>query len=95
MVSTSQKKSLHSLMAANLSKLTIPCSSSSPPPNNEQDFDFNHVFGHHHDEPSAAMSPHAPFTHTNKKKLQEKIIKEKVKLPPTVSTEAHSLLKGN
>ncbi|KAL1334046.1 hypothetical protein HN51_062930 [Arachis hypogaea] len=58
MVSTSQKKSLHSLMAANLSKLTIPCSSSSPPPNNEQDFDFNHVFGHHHDEPSAAMSPH-------------------------------------
>lgn len=36
----------------------------------------------------------APFTHTNRKKLQEKIIKEKVKLPPFLSTEAHSLLKG-
>ncbi|GAU32859.1 hypothetical protein TSUD_209270 [Trifolium subterraneum] len=36
----------------------------------------------------------APFTHTNRKKLQEKIIKEKVKLPPYLTGEAHSLLKG-
>ncbi|KAF7806136.1 serine/threonine-protein kinase AtPK1/AtPK6-like [Senna tora] len=36
----------------------------------------------------------APFTHANRKKLQEKIVKEKVKLPPMVSSEAHSLLKG-
>ncbi|KAK7265741.1 hypothetical protein RJT34_33364 [Clitoria ternatea] len=36
----------------------------------------------------------APFTHTNRKKLQEKIIKEKVKLPPLLTSEAHSLLKG-
>lgn len=36
----------------------------------------------------------APFTHTNRKKLQEKIIKEKVKLPPFLTSEAHSLLKG-
>ncbi|XP_061360284.1 serine/threonine-protein kinase AtPK2/AtPK19-like [Gastrolobium bilobum] len=36
----------------------------------------------------------APFTHTNRKKLQEKIIKEKVKLPPYLTSEAHSLLKG-
>ncbi|KAK7330425.1 hypothetical protein VNO77_24619 [Canavalia gladiata] len=36
----------------------------------------------------------APFTHANRKKLQEKIIKEKVKLPPYLTSEAHSLLKG-
>ncbi|KAK4257129.1 hypothetical protein QN277_006759 [Acacia crassicarpa] len=36
----------------------------------------------------------APFTHANRKKLQEKIIKEKVKLPPMLTAEAHSLLKG-
>ncbi|CAJ2664444.1 unnamed protein product [Trifolium pratense] len=36
----------------------------------------------------------APFTHTNRKKLQEKIIKEKIKLPPYLTGEAHSLLKG-
>ncbi|KAJ6888593.1 serine/threonine-protein kinase AtPK2/AtPK19 [Populus alba x Populus x berolinensis] len=35
-----------------------------------------------------------PFTHSNRKKLQERIIKEKVKLPPYLSSEAHSLLKG-
>lgn len=35
-----------------------------------------------------------PFTHANRKKLQERIIKEKVKLPPFLSSEAHSLLKG-
>ncbi|GFZ17499.1 serine/threonine protein kinase 2 [Actinidia rufa] len=36
-----------------------------------------------------------PFTHANRKKLQERIIKEKVKLPPRLTSEAHSLLKGN
>lgn len=35
-----------------------------------------------------------PFTHPNRQKLQQKIINEKVKLPPMVTTEAHSLLKG-
>ncbi|XP_052183460.1 serine/threonine-protein kinase AtPK2/AtPK19-like [Diospyros lotus] len=35
-----------------------------------------------------------PFTHANRKKLQEKIIKERVKLPPRLTSEAHSLLKG-
>lgn len=35
-----------------------------------------------------------PFTHPNRKKLQEKIINEKLKLPPRLSSEAHSLLKG-
>ncbi|XP_057419401.1 serine/threonine-protein kinase AtPK2/AtPK19-like [Lotus japonicus] len=40
------------------------------------------------------LSGKAPFIHTNRKKLQEKIIKEKVKLPPFLTTEAHSLLKG-
>jgi p70 ribosomal S6 kinase len=35
-----------------------------------------------------------PYTHANRKKLQQKIICEKVKLPPYLSTEAHSLLKG-
>ncbi|KAK1433775.1 hypothetical protein QVD17_10692 [Tagetes erecta] len=35
-----------------------------------------------------------PFTHSNRKKLQEKIMKEKVKLLPRLSGEAHSLLKG-
>ncbi|CAN4099337.1 unnamed protein product [Withania somnifera] len=35
-----------------------------------------------------------PFTHSNRKKLQEKIIDEKVKLLPRLSGEAHSLLKG-
>ncbi|KAK3031755.1 hypothetical protein RJ639_036635 [Escallonia herrerae] len=37
---------------------------------------------------------HPPFTHANRKKLQEKIINEKVKLLPRLSSEAHSLLKG-
>ncbi|KAG6635318.1 hypothetical protein I3843_11G033800 [Carya illinoinensis] len=35
-----------------------------------------------------------PYTHENRKKLQERIIKEKVKLPPYLTSEAHSLLKG-
>ncbi|XWS60655.1 hypothetical protein CRYUN_Cryun07bG0054400 [Craigia yunnanensis] len=35
-----------------------------------------------------------PFTHANRQKLQQRIIQEKVKLPPFLSTEAHSLLKG-
>ncbi|KAJ0643658.1 putative protein kinase AGC-Pl family [Helianthus annuus] len=35
-----------------------------------------------------------PYTHSNRKKLQEKIINEKVKLLPRLSGEAHSLLKG-
>lgn len=35
-----------------------------------------------------------PFTHPNRKKLQEKIINEKLKLLPRLSSEAHSLLKG-
>lgn len=40
------------------------------------------------------LSGQPPFTHTNRKKLQEKIIKEKIKLPSYLTTEAHSLLKG-
>ncbi|KAL2465274.1 Serine/threonine-protein kinase AtPK2/AtPK19 [Abeliophyllum distichum] len=40
------------------------------------------------------LSGKPPFTHPNRKKLQEKIINEKVKLPPRLSSEAHSLLKG-
>ncbi|XP_021292404.1 serine/threonine-protein kinase AtPK2/AtPK19-like [Herrania umbratica] len=35
-----------------------------------------------------------PFTHANRQKLHQRIIQEKVKLPPFLSTEAHSLLKG-
>uniref|UniRef100_M1D6I7 Ribosomal-protein S6 kinase n=1 Tax=Solanum tuberosum TaxID=4113 RepID=M1D6I7_SOLTU len=35
-----------------------------------------------------------PFTHANRKKLQEKIISEKLKLLPRLTGEAHSLLKG-
>lgn len=35
-----------------------------------------------------------PFTHGNRKKLQERILKDKVKLPPYLTKEAHSLLKG-
>lgn len=35
-----------------------------------------------------------PFTHANRKKLQQRIIQEKVKLPPYLSSEAHSLLRG-
>ncbi|KAL2244009.1 UNVERIFIED_CONTAM: Serine/threonine-protein kinase AtPK2/AtPK19 [Sesamum indicum] len=40
------------------------------------------------------LSGQAPYTHPNRKKLQEKIINEKLKLPPRLSSEAHSLLKG-
>lgn len=35
-----------------------------------------------------------PFTHRNRQKLQEKIVKDKFKLPAYLSSEAHSLLKG-
>lgn len=35
-----------------------------------------------------------PYTHANRKKLQEKIINEKLKLPPRLTSEAHSLLRG-
>lgn len=35
-----------------------------------------------------------PFTDNNRQKVQNKIIKDKVKLPPFLSSEAHSLLKG-
>ncbi|XP_042042791.1 serine/threonine-protein kinase AtPK1/AtPK6-like [Salvia splendens] len=35
-----------------------------------------------------------PFVHANRKKLQEKIINEKLKLPPRLTSEAHSLLRG-
>lgn len=40
------------------------------------------------------LSGQPPFVHSSRKKLQEKIIKEKVKLPPRLTSEAHSLLKG-
>ncbi|KAL0440825.1 UNVERIFIED_CONTAM: Serine/threonine-protein kinase AtPK2/AtPK19 [Sesamum radiatum] len=40
------------------------------------------------------LSGQPPYTHPNRKKLQEKIINEKLKLPPRLSSEAHSLLKG-
>jgi p70 ribosomal S6 kinase len=35
-----------------------------------------------------------PFAHANRKKLQEKIINENIKLLPRLSSDAHSLLKG-
>ncbi|XP_071903932.1 serine/threonine-protein kinase AtPK1/AtPK6-like isoform X2 [Coffea arabica] len=35
-----------------------------------------------------------PYVHSSRKKLQERIINEKLKLPPRLSSEAHSLLKG-
>eukprot|EP00252_Welwitschia_mirabilis_P013578 TRINITY_DN2984_c0_g1_i1.p1 TRINITY_DN2984_c0_g1~~TRINITY_DN2984_c0_g1_i1.p1 ORF type:complete len:476 (+),score=78.03 TRINITY_DN2984_c0_g1_i1:525-1952(+) len=35
-----------------------------------------------------------PFTHKNRQKLQDKIIKEKIKLPSYLTFEVHSLLKG-
>ncbi|KAF8369690.1 hypothetical protein HHK36_032288 [Tetracentron sinense] len=35
-----------------------------------------------------------PFTHQNRQKLQQRIIREKMKLPSYLSSEAHSLLKG-
>ncbi|CAI9754626.1 unnamed protein product [Fraxinus pennsylvanica] len=40
------------------------------------------------------LSGQPPFTHPNRKKLQEKIMNEKMKLPPRLSSEVHSLLKG-
>lgn len=35
-----------------------------------------------------------PFTHNNKQKLQEKIIRDKIKLPTYLTSEANNLLKG-
>ncbi|KAI5067487.1 hypothetical protein GOP47_0018015 [Adiantum capillus-veneris] len=35
-----------------------------------------------------------PFTQRNRQKLQEKIVKDRIKLPHYLSSEAHSLLKG-
>lgn len=35
-----------------------------------------------------------PFVGGNRDKIQQKIIKDKVKLPGYLSSEAHSLLKG-
>lgn len=35
-----------------------------------------------------------PFSGGNRQKIQQKIVKDKVKLPPYLSSEAHSLLKG-
>jgi len=35
-----------------------------------------------------------PFTHSNKQKLQEKIIKDKIKLPTFLTSDANNLLKG-
>ncbi|KAL5813978.1 hypothetical protein ACOSQ3_024760 [Xanthoceras sorbifolium] len=40
------------------------------------------------------LTGQAPFTHASRQKLQQRIINEKVKLPPYLSSEAHSLLKG-
>ncbi|XP_059627862.1 serine/threonine-protein kinase AtPK2/AtPK19-like [Cornus florida] len=36
----------------------------------------------------------APFTGGNRQKIQQKIIKDKIKLPTFLSSEAHSLLRG-
>lgn len=35
-----------------------------------------------------------PFSHPSRQKLQQKIVNDKVKLPPMLTSEAHSLLKG-
>eukprot|EP00250_Pteridium_aquilinum_P003859 c14133_g1_i1 orf=261-1856(-) len=35
-----------------------------------------------------------PFTHKNRQKLQQKIVKDKIKLPSYLTSEAHALLKG-
>ncbi|KAH7405522.1 hypothetical protein KP509_15G073900 [Ceratopteris richardii] len=35
-----------------------------------------------------------PFTHNNRQKLQQKVVKDKVKLPSYLTSEAHSILKG-
>ncbi|KAF8399369.1 hypothetical protein HHK36_015234 [Tetracentron sinense] len=40
------------------------------------------------------LTGQAPFTHANRQKLQQRIIQEKMKLPPYLSSEVHSLLKG-
>jgi p70 ribosomal S6 kinase len=35
-----------------------------------------------------------PFAHSNKQKLQQKIIKDKIKLPSYLTSEANLFLKG-
>uniref|UniRef100_A0A2P2KBM8 non-specific serine/threonine protein kinase n=1 Tax=Rhizophora mucronata TaxID=61149 RepID=A0A2P2KBM8_RHIMU len=40
------------------------------------------------------LSGEPPFTGGNRAKVQQKIVKDKIKLPPFLSSEAHSLLKG-
>lgn len=35
-----------------------------------------------------------PFSSGNRQKIQQKIVKDKIKLPAFLSSEAHSLLKG-
>lgn len=35
-----------------------------------------------------------PYRGGNRQKIQEKIVKDKIKLPAFLSSEAHSLLKG-
>lgn len=40
------------------------------------------------------LTGQAPFTHANRQKLQQRIIQEKVKLPPYLSSEVHTLLRG-
>ncbi|CAI9260143.1 unnamed protein product [Lactuca saligna] len=41
------------------------------------------------------VSLHPSFRGGNKQKIKEKIVKDKIKLPGFLSSEAHSLLKGN
>lgn len=55
MVSASTQKNMHSLLVANLTKLTIPSSSSSPSSSAAavHDFDFNDVFGPTNPSPSS------------------------------------------
>ncbi|OVA11961.1 Protein kinase domain [Macleaya cordata] len=53
MVSTAQKKTLHSILASKLNKLSIPSSTS----NSGEDFDFSEVFGPQTSHPSSSSSP--------------------------------------
>lgn len=57
--STSQKKTLHSMLANKLNHLTIPSSSSSSSP--EQDFDFSEVFGPQTSSNLLSSSPSSSF----------------------------------
>ncbi|RZC80051.1 hypothetical protein C5167_042627 [Papaver somniferum] len=45
MVSTIQKKTLHSILASKLNKLCIPSSTSPNSGGGDEDFDFSEVFG--------------------------------------------------